>query len=77
MVARFRCTGTGQGEWQGLEPTGRSMRIDEVYFFPINGHRVARVWGFEDTWTRMRQLAADDVILGELGSLGEPKAGTR
>jgi len=32
VVAWFRCTGTHQGTWQGLAPTGRSMRIDEVYF---------------------------------------------
>ncbi len=30
MVARFRCTGTHTGAWQGLQPTGRTMRIDEV-----------------------------------------------
>ncbi len=27
--------------------------------------------GLEDTWTRMRQLAGDDVTLGELGSLSD------
>ena len=33
VVARFRCTGTHQGRWQGLPPTGRTMNIDEGYFF--------------------------------------------
>lgn len=69
VVARFRCTGTHLGAWQGLEPTGRTMRIDEVYFFRFVGDRVAGMWGLEDTWTRMRQLAGDDATLGELGSL--------
>jgi predicted ester cyclase len=45
------------------------MRVDEVYFFTIRDHRIARVWGLEDTWSRMRQLAGDNVTLGELGSL--------
>ena len=69
VVARMRCTGTHHGAWQGLAPTGRRMRIDEVYFFRITDHRVSGLWGLEDTWTRMRQLAGDDARLGELGSL--------
>ena len=73
VVARMRCTGTHQGQWQGLEPTGRMMRVDEVYFFRIRHERIAGLWGLEDTWTRMRQLAGDDVTLGELGSLSEPR----
>lgn len=30
-------------------------------------------WGLEDTWTRMRQLAGDDITLRELGSLSDTK----
>ena len=69
VVVRMRCTGTHHGEWQGLPPTGRPMTIDEVYFFRIADGRIGGLWGLEDTWTRMRQLAGDDARLGELGSL--------
>jgi predicted ester cyclase len=69
VVARFRCTGTHQGAWQGLAPTGRTMRVDEVYFFRFRDGVISGMWGLEDTWTRMRQLAGDDATLGELGSL--------
>lgn len=69
VVARFRCTGTQVGDWQGLAATGRTMKVDEVYFFRFADGRVAGMWGLEDTWTRMRQLAGDDATLGELGSL--------
>jgi predicted ester cyclase len=69
IVARMRCTGTHHGAWQGLCPTGRSMRVEEVYFFRISDDRITGLWGLEDTWTRMRQLAGDDATLGELGSL--------
>ena len=69
VVARFRCTGTHQGVWQGLAPTGRTMRIDEVYFFRFADDHISNMWGLEDTWTRMRQLAGDDATPGELGSL--------
>jgi predicted ester cyclase len=73
VVVRMRCTGTHKETWQGLEPTGRTMRVDEVYFFRVSDGRVTGLWGLEDTWTRMRQLAGDDATLGELGSLSEPR----
>jgi predicted ester cyclase len=69
VVARFRCTGTHQGPWQGLQPTGRIMNIDEVYFFHIVDNRLARVWGLEDTWTRHQQLEGHPTHIGEHGSL--------
>jgi predicted ester cyclase len=68
VVARFRCTGTQQREWQGITPTGRSMDIDEVSFITCAQGRITRMWGLEDTWTRMRQLAGENATLGELGS---------
>lgn len=69
VVARFRCTGTHQGSWQGLPATGRTMRVDEVYFFRLRDGRLARVWGLEDTWTRHRQLQGDPATLGSQGTL--------
>lgn len=70
VVARFRCTGTQAAPWQGIKPTGRSMDIDEVSFIRFRGGRIGGMWGLEDTWTRIRQLAGHDVAPGELGSLG-------
>jgi predicted ester cyclase len=69
VVARFRCTGTHQGPWQGLPSTGRAMNIDEVYFFRTDDNRLARVWGLEDTWTRHQQLLGNPSNLGDHGSL--------
>jgi len=69
VVARFRCTGTHLGDWQGLAATGRSMSVDEVHIFHIADGRLAQLWALEDTWTRMRQLVGDDATLGDLGSL--------
>jgi predicted ester cyclase len=70
VVVRYRCTGTHLGSWQGLDSTGRTMRVDEVHIYHLDHGRIARVWALEDTWTRMRQLAGDDATLGDLGSLG-------
>ena len=69
VVARFRCTGTQHGAWRGLPPSGRRMRIDEVYFFRITDGRIRSLWGLEDNWTRMRQLRGVARDMGELGSL--------
>jgi hypothetical protein len=49
------------------------MRVDEVYFFRIGDGPITGLWGLEDTWTRMRQLAGDEARLGELGSLSETR----
>jgi predicted ester cyclase len=57
VVARFRCSGTHLGGWRGHAPISRRFeRIDEVYFFEIRDGRLARAWGLEDTYTRLRQL---------------------
>jgi steroid delta-isomerase-like uncharacterized protein len=70
VAARFRCSGTHLAMWRGLPATGRRMRIDEVYFFRFDGGRLRSLWGLEDTWSRMQQLAGDSgATLGELGSL--------
>jgi predicted ester cyclase len=29
VVGRFRCSGTNQGEFKGVPPTGRRMEVDE------------------------------------------------
>ena len=75
VVARMRCTGTHRGEWQGLAPTGRRMKVDEVYFFRFTDGRISGLWGLEDTWSRMQQLTGDHDELGELGSLSDSRQG--
>jgi predicted ester cyclase len=69
VVAHFRCTGTHRGKWQGLPPTGRTMLVDEVYFFRVKDDHLHRVWGLEDTWTRYRQLQGDTTRPGRHGTL--------
>jgi len=57
VVGRFLCSGTQQGEWQGLPPTGRRFElIAEVYFFELFGGRIIRAWGLEDNLSRLQQL---------------------
>ena len=57
VVGRFACSGTHTGTWLGYPPTGRRFTdVAEVYFFRIVHGRITRVWGLEDTLTRLRQL---------------------
>ena len=56
VVARCRCRGTNLGEWLGVPATGRSMEVDEVWFFTVAEGRLDRLWSLEDTWARLLQL---------------------
>jgi predicted ester cyclase len=57
VAARFRCSATHVGQWQGRAGSGRQFRnIDEVYFFTIENGRIASAWGLEDNDRRRRQL---------------------
>lgn len=60
VVARFRCSGTHDGEWRGTPPTGRRFEdVDEVYIFTLQEGEIVAAWGIEDTLTRMRQLGLE------------------
>jgi ketosteroid isomerase-like protein len=56
VVGRFRCSGTNQGEFKGVPPTGRRMEVDEVYFLRVEDGKFVYFWGLEDDLSRMRQL---------------------
>lgn len=57
VAARFTCSGTQRGEWQGQPATGRRFEnIDEVYFFRFRDGKVVHAWGLEDNLARMQQL---------------------
>jgi predicted ester cyclase len=56
VVGRFRCSGTNQGEFKGVPPTGRRMEVDEVYFLRVEDGKFVYFWGLEDDLARMRQL---------------------
>jgi predicted ester cyclase len=62
-AARFSCSGTHTGTWQGHPPTGRRFtNVAEVYFFRFESARIAEAWGLEDNLTRLRLLRLPPVI---------------
>ncbi len=56
VVGRFRCSGTNQGEFKGVPPTGRRMEVDEVYFLRVEDGKFVDFWALEDDLAHMRQL---------------------
>jgi predicted ester cyclase len=57
VVGRFTCSATHTGDWRGHTASGRRFEnVDEVYFFTLEGDRIAAAWGIEDTLDRLRQL---------------------
>jgi steroid delta-isomerase-like uncharacterized protein len=56
VVTRNTVTGTHQGEYMGLPPTGKSVTYDEIFIFRFAGGRIAETWGVVDVFSQMRQL---------------------
>jgi steroid delta-isomerase-like uncharacterized protein len=56
VVTRNVVTGTHQGEYMGLAPTGRSVTYNEIFVFRFEGGRIAETWGVVDVLAQMRQL---------------------
>ena len=57
LAVRLRDTGTHQGEWLGLAPTGRRMTTQEVGFYQIRDGKIAAMWYVLDVPTARQQLA--------------------
>jgi predicted ester cyclase len=58
VVGRNTVTGTHQGEYLGLPPTGKSVTYDEIFIFRFAGGRIVETWGVVDVLSQMRQLDA-------------------
>jgi predicted ester cyclase len=57
VVGHFKCSGTHEGEWLGVAPTGRRFeKVDEIYIFRVKDGKLSAAFGVEDNLTRMRQL---------------------
>lgn len=56
VVSRNTVTGTHQGEYMGLAPTGRSITYQEILIARFVNGRVAETWAVVDVFSQMRQL---------------------
>jgi len=56
VVARTTMTGTHQGDFFGIPPTGRSVTLSGVHIMRIADGQVIEHWGSNDDLGLMRQL---------------------
>ncbi|WP_112271842.1 ester cyclase [Lentzea terrae] len=56
VVYRNTVTGTHQGEYRSLPPTGRSVRYDEIFILRFADGLIAEIWGVVDVFGQLRQL---------------------
>jgi len=62
VVGHFKCSGTHEGEWRGIPPSGRRFAdVDEIYIFRVrDGKLDSALAVVEDNLARLRQLGLAD-----------------
>ncbi len=58
VVAHATFSGTQQGEFMEVPPSGRRVEVDVIDIFRIAGGKVAEHWGVMDQMAMMEQLGA-------------------
>ncbi len=56
VVIRFTSTGTQEGEFAGIAPTGKNVRIGEVAIFRLADGKIVEQWGIPDLHGLLDQL---------------------
>jgi steroid delta-isomerase-like uncharacterized protein len=56
VVERDTVSGTHQGEYMGVPPTGRSVAYNEIFIMRFANGRIAEIWGVVDVLSQMKQL---------------------
>ncbi len=56
VVARVIWTGTHQGEFQGIAPTGKKVTLKAITIYRILGGKIVEVWEEADVLGMMQQI---------------------
>jgi steroid delta-isomerase-like uncharacterized protein len=56
VVARFTISGTQEGQWGPLPPTGRCVKFEEIVILEIRDGKVHKQRGVADNLSALRQL---------------------
>lgn len=70
VVARVTLTGTNEGAFMGLSPTGRSIEVNEIHIYRLRGGKVVEHRVGRDDMGAMRQLG---VIPDSVPAPGPPR----
>jgi len=57
-VMRYNITGTHKGEFQGIAPTGKSIKITGIAIHRIANGKIVEIWANWDALGLMQQLGA-------------------
>jgi steroid delta-isomerase-like uncharacterized protein len=60
VVIRFTSTGTQRGEFQGIAPTNRKVKIQEMAIFRLAHGKIVEQWGMPDVRGLLEQLTTTD-----------------
>ena len=58
VAERFTMTGRHEGEFNGIQPTGKLVTMSGMAMFRVVDGRIVARWGVEDQLGMMRQLGA-------------------
>ncbi|WP_172800411.1 ester cyclase [Mycobacterium sp. GA-1999] len=56
VVLRNTVTGTHQGDYRGLPPTGKTITYNEIFIARFTDGKIAEIWGVVDVYSQLRQL---------------------
>jgi predicted ester cyclase len=63
VASRYISTGTHEGTFWGIEPTGSRIEIQEISIFRITAGRIVEQWFMFDELARLQQLGASPEYL--------------
>lgn len=56
VVRRDRMTGTHEGEYRGIEPTGNEVEVEGIVILRVEDGQIVETWGQSDMMGAMQQL---------------------
>ncbi len=59
VITRVTGRGTHLGEWMGIKPTGREVRLKGINIDRVDRGRIAEHWGEADTIGMLAQMGVD------------------
>ncbi len=62
VITRVVGCGTHLGEWMGIEPTGREVRLKGINIDRVERGRIAEHWGEADTIGMLAQMGVDPFV---------------
>ena len=74
VVLRCTLTGTYEGEFMGIPPTGRRIEVNEIHIYRLEGGKAVEHRAGRDDLGALRQLGVIADVVPEPGARREPVA---